>query len=339
MIIPKRDAKCYGAVHIDNYLTFTGFCKKVDSDELCDIDVFMDGKKIDTLKADKRIAKVEEIYDIEGHGFLFELEEKYFDKTHTLEFKASSGEELVNSKIQTIDKNHPKFNEYRFLHSLSNVDVEKIKDLYCPNSIGFLATEENLNDKDFVEYIKELMERFPDVEFKAFCFNDEEKEFTKNIFIQEIDRVKIIQVKNIYEIAKNIKIFIYSSARDIVFRIVYNMISSFTNIHTVFYNKNFKNILLKEYDKNIKSNYMNTLSNPHLIGINSQFIEQYDGRITEILINFILAKVGNIEETINPLDSVYENRYIKELEYILKYDSYIIYKKDLDNKIALLEGQ
>jgi len=191
MIIPKRDAKCYGAVHIDNYLTFTGFCKKVDSNEICGVDVFVDGKKIDTLKADKRIAKVEEIYDIEGHGFAFELEEKYFEKTHSLEFKASSGEELVNSKIQTIDKNHVKFNEYRFLHSLGNVDVEKIKDLYCPNSVGFLATEKNLNDNDFVEYIKELMVRFPNVEFKAFYFNQLEKELIKSR-LNKIDNIFIL---------------------------------------------------------------------------------------------------------------------------------------------------
>jgi hypothetical protein len=208
MIIPKRDAKCYGAVHIDNYLTFTGFCKKVGSDELCEVDVVIDGKKIDTLKADKRIAKVEEIYDIEGHGFAFELEEKYFEKSHTLEFKASSGEELVNSKIQTINKNHPKFNEYRFLHSLSHIDVEKVKDLYCKDAIGFLATEENMNDKDFVEYIKELYNRFPQVTFKTFYFSDNQKNLVEGIFLDQLDRLELFLPNNMYDIASSIEIFI-----------------------------------------------------------------------------------------------------------------------------------
>jgi len=127
MIIPKRDAKEYGAIHIDNYLSFIGFCKKVSSDEICDVDVYLDGKIIDTLKANQNIQKVENIYDIQGHGFEFELEEKYYDKSHLLEFKSNKENEvLVNSGIQTIDKNHDKFNEYRFLHSLNNVDTEKI---------------------------------------------------------------------------------------------------------------------------------------------------------------------------------------------------------------------
>jgi len=200
MIIPKRDAKYYGAVHIDNYLTFTGFCKKVDSNEICDVDVFVDGKKIDTLKADKKIAKVEDIYDIEGHGFAFELEEKYFEKSHLLEFKASSGEELVNSKIQTIDKNHVKFNEYRFLNSLSNVDVEKIKDLYCKDAIGFLAIEENLNDKDFMEYIRELTVKFPDLQVKGVYFD--------KCKVSYDDKIKYIKISSINELLLEIGIYI-----------------------------------------------------------------------------------------------------------------------------------
>ena len=78
MIIPTRDAKSYGAVHIDHYLTFTGFCKKVYSDEIQSIDVFIDDKKINTLVCDKTIDKISQIYDIDGYGFEYDLPEIYF---------------------------------------------------------------------------------------------------------------------------------------------------------------------------------------------------------------------------------------------------------------------
>ena len=246
MIIPKRDAKYYGAVHIDNYLTFTGFCKKVDSDEICDVDVFVDGKKIDTLKADKKIGKVEDIYDIEGYGFEFDLSDEYFEKSHLLEFKASSsGEELVNSRIQTIDKKHPKYNEHKFLHSLSRVNPEEIKDLYCPNAIGFLATEENLEDKEFVEYIKELMVRFPDVEFKGFCFNDKQKNM---LFKINLIRCKPYIIQSIEDIRRDIEIFLwnYKPNDDITGRIISNVRNG--TILSTIYLAGIKNLTIQEWE-------------------------------------------------------------------------------------------
>ncbi len=101
---------------------------------------------------------------------------QYIGKKAIISFKNhDSGEELLNSPYTLIDKNHEKFNEAKFLHSLSEPLSEELKNMYKPNCIGFLATKENLEDEEFVEYINELMDRFPDVEFKGFCFNDRQK--------------------------------------------------------------------------------------------------------------------------------------------------------------------
>jgi len=208
MIIPKRDAKYYGAVHIDNYLTFTGFCKKVDSDEICDVDVFVDGKKIDTLKADKKIGKVEDIYDIEGHGFEFDLSDEYFEKSHLLEFKASNGEELVNSKIQTIDKKHPKFNEYRFSHNLNfNIVEEKIQNLFKRLSLGFIGSDENMKNIEFMDYMIGFLTIHKDTICTIFYFNETQKDLYKKIFHSVISQVCFIIPKDIYDIASNVEIY------------------------------------------------------------------------------------------------------------------------------------
>ncbi|MGJ0329157.1 hypothetical protein NG755_05570 [Aliarcobacter cryaerophilus] len=210
MTSPIQLNKTYGVLHTESFFSFLGFTKKVGSDEIQKIDVFLDDKLIDTIEANEFIQKIDDMYDVESKAFTYNLPTQYIGKKAIISFKNhDSGEELLNSPYTLIDKNQEKFNEAKFLHSLSEpIDEEKIKDMYCPNAIGFLATEENLADEEFVGYIKELMVRFPDVEFKGFCFSDRQKESIELIFKNEIDRLKLLLPKNIYDIAYEVEIFI-----------------------------------------------------------------------------------------------------------------------------------
>ena len=47
MILPKANQKSYGVVHTENYFSFTGFCKKVNSDEIQTVDIYLDDVLID----------------------------------------------------------------------------------------------------------------------------------------------------------------------------------------------------------------------------------------------------------------------------------------------------
>ena len=316
MIVPKRDAKCYGAVHIDNYLTFTGFCKKVYSDEVQNVDVFLDGLKISTIMADKKIPKIEQIYDIEGHGFEYDLAEEYFDRSHLLEFKADSGEELVNSRIQTIDKNHPKFNEYKFLHSLSNVDVEKIKDLYCPNSIGFLAYEESLKDEQFIKGIKELSIRFPQVVFKAFYLNAKQREEAETLFSDEAYRIEIVVPKNIYDIAKNIEIFLYPNhaSRNVYLLLIKNS----TKIACLDIMNKQKTI--HEIDLDNKNHTMFT--NPSHYGITQKDMERYGSSYAKMAYERIYNEVTTDKYEIDTSLDGYEFYVFERVRLILNINGY-----------------
>ena len=210
MIIPQRNAKEYGAVHIDNYLTFTGFCKKVSSEDICDVDVYIDGKIIQTIVANKSINKIEQIYDIQGHGFEYNLEEKYFEKSHLLEFKSTNENVvLVNSGIQTIDKSNIKFNEYKFMHSLTKKLPEDIKKFNVKNSIGILAEEYNLKDEIFINYIKELGVRFRDITIKVFYFRNSEEDSIKSIF-KNIKNIEFILLHDVIQLVENIEIMIFN---------------------------------------------------------------------------------------------------------------------------------
>lgn len=213
MTRPIQLNKTYGVLHTESFFSFLGFAKKVGSDEIQKIDVYLDDKLIDTIEANEFIQKIDDMYDVESKAFTYNLPTQYIGEKAIISFKNhDSGEELLNSPYILIDKNHEDFNEAKFMHSLSEPISEEMKNMYKPNSIGFLATKENLEDKEFVEYIKELIERFPKVEFKGFCFNKREnilKELNDNF-----NNLEIIIPNSINDVMKNIEIFIYRQGID-----------------------------------------------------------------------------------------------------------------------------
>ena len=114
MLIPKQGATTYGSLHIDNYLTFVGFCKFVENDDVCNIDIFLDNDKIDSIACDQSNQKIEEIYEISGHCFEYDLDEAYCDKRHKIAFKSShDGVELFNSPIGTMAKDEENYKLYK----------------------------------------------------------------------------------------------------------------------------------------------------------------------------------------------------------------------------------
>jgi len=117
----------------------------------------------------------------------------------------------INAQLYAVERglklNKLKVNEFKFLDTLVDYNKDKIKNLYSKDSIGFFAVEENISDRDFVDYMKDLYERFPQATFKAFYFYDEQKEFAENIYADCLDRFKFIQPSNIYDIASEIEIW------------------------------------------------------------------------------------------------------------------------------------
>ena len=60
MTRPIQLDKTYGVLHTENYFSFLGFAKKVGSDEIQKIDVFLDDKLIDTIEANEFIQKIDD---------------------------------------------------------------------------------------------------------------------------------------------------------------------------------------------------------------------------------------------------------------------------------------
>lgn len=235
----KKEQKAYGAIETDNYILFNGFFKKIYSNNHQKLNVLVDGEKIDTIIANENISVINdkyEIYDTKYFCFSYELPTKYIGEKHQLEFISEDGKQLLNSPLITLDKNDPKFNEYYFFYNLNRpLKKEVIKNTYTKNAIGFLAIEENLENKCFIKFIKRLYKKFPQICIKAFYFNEKQKNAIQNIFINESNRIQLIIPQNTYnDIANEIEVFIGLTGK-ILSNIVKGLLKYNQNIILVLY--------------------------------------------------------------------------------------------------------
>lgn len=335
MIVPLKNAKTYGVLHTENYFSFLGFSKKVNSDEVQKVDVYLDNELIDTIIANKHLQKIEDIYELEGFGFEYILPNEYIGKKNVISFKNHKTQEnLQNSPYKLITENHPEFNEMAFLNSLKMpIDKEEITKIYCSNSIGFLATEENLEDEEFIQYIKELMNRFQDIRIKGFYFNNSQKDLLKKIFLKE-PNVEHIEIRNIYQISEKSRIYItHYKARidtDISIKLRMNFSNIFCwNTNLEYYN--YKNITIKEFENLLEKPFAVFMKYAKQNGFLENEISK-DGNYVETLNNAIFKRFYLGEEFINEYSLACEYFNFEMIKYALKNDNFIEFYSQLTKK-------
>ncbi len=231
MIVPKSNQKTYGVVHTKNYFSFEGFCKKIDSDEIQEVDVLLDEELIDTITANKENKKVEDIYDLKGFAFTYDLPSEFIGGENQISFKNHKTQEnLNNSPCILLNKNDSKFNEASFMHSLHlPINKEIVKNIYCPNSVGFLGIQENLTDKKFIDFIYLVSKELPNIKINCFSFNND---FPIEIFNSNID-INYIKISNIMDIIQNSEIYIQQNRTTITSAFPLNKVINFININCV----------------------------------------------------------------------------------------------------------
>ncbi|MCK9224212.1 MAG: hypothetical protein M0Q02_03955, partial [Candidatus Muirbacterium halophilum] len=318
----NKDDQEYGVVESEYGITFIGYYKKSDSNDVYDIDVYIDGSRIETLKADKKLKKVKDTFDVDGNGFEFILEDKYLQESHLLEFKESkSNKLLMDGSVKTISMQDKKFSELRFMDSLGHVDAEKIKDMYYPNAIGFLATEENLEDVEFMGYIKGLMVRFPEVEFKGFCFDEN----VKREFLG-LDNIKFITIRNVKDIFQKVEIFISNHMLtgkylEVFLKLVYTSEAIYTTAFDI--KRKFVNI--DTYDN---TNHV-IIENYKLFGYSKEEVEIMNFNIVKVSIYSIFKELGQEQFIDFSTLNLFDFFHFQVIDFILKNKSLkkIFYEK------------
>lgn len=318
MILPKTNQKSYGVLHTENYFSFTGFCKKVNSDEIQKVDIYLDDVLIDTILADKKLQKIEDIYDIEGFGFTYNLPTEFIGNKKSINFKNhQTKEDLQNSPYELLDITHPKFNEASFFRTLkSSIDEKQICNTYSLNSIGFLASEDNLKDEKFIQYIKELQKRFPRVEFKTFYFNNHQKKLAEEVF-NDIINIQFIIPKNIYQINENCLIWL--SRNDSISLSIRKYVR-----YALFINFEAKNLSIKDYENKYKDSFKAFYSNP------SKFGEKDNSSFFGVAYNNLIKSLdSNLFIDINT--DYFEFSTFTQINLALSYDKFIEKAKKLSS--------
>ncbi|PRM92004.1 hypothetical protein CJ672_06350 [Arcobacter cryaerophilus gv. occultus] len=339
MTSPIQLDKTYGVLHTENYFSFLGFAKKIGSNETQKIDVFLDDKLIDTIEANEFIQKIDDMYDVESKAFTYNLPVKYIGKKAIISFKNhDSGEELLNSPYTLIDKNHEKFNEAKFLHSLSEPLSEELRNMYKPNCVGFLATKENMEDEEFMNYIKELRERFPNSKFKAFYTNLQDIKNKKDTlkFIEFICRT------NLKDIITNIEIFIFNNYKVIsevkLFVKIRESCKNILAFNSNFSIQNYKSLTMKEVEKYWETPLAKFINHFEKLGFEESDISK-DKSYMKSYSNAIYRKF-NLDKPITNLEqNAYKYFNFKTIEYaILRKDFKEFYFNMVLGQIDILNG-
>jgi|GEM_PF-3294135 len=151
----------------------------------------------------------------------------------------------VTNYLENLVEDYKKIKFIKDLNLFTN--KEKINNDYSPNSIGFIATDENLEDKNFINYIKELKKEFNDSIFKAFYFNEKQKEQLDLIFLQ--NHIEYFSLENFSNLTNELEILITNSHTHLD-QITYNKLENkLEEIFMINYTNNkFK---LDDFDKKI----------------------------------------------------------------------------------------
>lgn len=259
MIVPSKNQKTYGVLHTENYFSFLGFCKKVNSDEIQKVDVYLDDVLIDTIIADKHLQKIEDIYELDGFGFSYDLPEEYIGQKSLISFKNHETQEnLQNSPYVLIHKDNNKFNEAKFLYSLAQpIYEEKIRNIYCPNSIGFLATDINLNDQSFMNFIYNLKTRFPSVKFVGLTYKSVD-EMHNNIHLEPI--------ASLIDLVSKCSIFISNRYQnyDKKILLIEKTLAKSDFVNTIVFDERLSTMNLESFDNLIKSAHYDPICDDYL---------------------------------------------------------------------------
>ncbi|RBQ32718.1 hypothetical protein CRU92_03100 [Arcobacter sp. FW59] len=314
MTSPIQPNKTYGVLHTESFFSFLGFAKKIGSDEPQKIDVYLDDKLIDTIEANKFIEKIDDMYDVENQAFTYNLPLQYVGKKATISFKNHvSQDELLNSPYTLIDKNHEKFNEAKFMHSLNEPISEELKNMYKPNSIGFLATKENLEDEEFVEYIEYISDNFKNNEINCFYYSGAPN---SNKILKNIQNIKFIFINSIKDILPNIEIYIHNlniqnnKLRD---RILFD----FNNIFCITFIKTISNLTLEEHSKISMKPGFPYYDNPSYFGFNNEDVKLSNGNMHTLVHSKICGKSVKLDlmQTIRECSILHIKNALKRKEY------------------------
>lgn len=211
----RSPASVSGEVYSENGIYYSGWCKKSGSNEKMKLEVRIDGKYVDTLIADSENEYIDKIFlGKEKYGFRYLIPESYCDnRKHHIEFFASGTDTVLKNQFddfELIRRDARLVQKMRFLSSLNNRDVGHVDIKAIEGTIGFMAVPEQLKDKEFTDYLKALLTKFPEACINAFYIVEEDIEILDEIFQDHTARIFRHQCLDIMDVLQHCTIWVFS---------------------------------------------------------------------------------------------------------------------------------
>jgi len=219
---------------------------KSDYEEVKQIDVYVGDTKIDTVACQTLSAQNGRVFDVDVRGILYDVPDAYQEQIEDVVFKdTASGEVLPEAFVSVFRRDDAKYNELSFMKSLEEPIDEKLKNMYKPNCVGFLATKENLEDEEFMDYMKELKKRYPLIQFNGLYIKSS-LVYNK---INDFKFINFVQITCFKDFVNNTEVFISNPAVRIYSNLD-NLLLKCQNIYVSFYERTRKNENINKHDYN-----------------------------------------------------------------------------------------
>ena len=257
------------------------------------------------------------------HLFIVELTKEFKESKNVsdIDFTCPDTIGLENSIVIKVFEKHKNMNQLRFIESLTQpFDEEKIKNSYCQGVIGFLAVEENLEDQEFMNYIQELIVRFPKAKVKAFYFNEEEHKLLKSKCDFFVVNINILQLNSINFLCSEIEMYVHkhkSTFKDLV-----PFLRQKTFIYAYYFFQEYKTKTLKDADQEFLKREIDYVKFPQNYGLPVKGFQEVGCSNYQYVFHHFMAKSGRPGFVLDLSINQYEFVHFTTLEYIFNSDRF-----------------
>jgi hypothetical protein len=297
---------------------------KSDYEEVRQIDVYVGDTRIDTVACETLSAQNGRVFDVDVRGILYDVPDAYQEQVEHVVFKDAATHELLpEAFVSVIRRDDVKYNELFFVQSLNApVDARVAELTFTPKSIGFLATQENLEDSDFMEYIQELRQHFKDIAICGFCFNEVQAKQARSVVNNSA--IEIHVVKEMLAMLQRISIYLFNSKYPkSMLELYWHVIYDFENIAYVRYDAKVRDVDIATQDAKSKRSVF--------LQASEYFSLKVEGEsLYKTIYDPILKELG--EEPLDVHQSLYEFEYFQKVRLLLENQKVVRYLKNLDRK-------
>ncbi len=259
------------------------------------------------------------LHDIGSFEFDYINGKKYFDVNGFSELQS----EILELRLEA--REVPQIAQLYFVERMRlwDVDEERIKNSFTKDAIGLFAVEENLHDHSFVDYIKELYRRLPQVSFKLFYLDDAQKRLAEIVFQEESQRVHLFPLTTIQEVAENIEIYIrdQNTPSDEIETWIFTSLLKYSDevFPLNFHLRLAEGVTVSQVDQARKDHL--TFQYLEKFGYTDEDVRKADGGMLKLRYNKIYELLG-WDKRMSDQQDLHEYQFFTELDLIVKYPEY-----------------